>query len=392
MKSERSPGGITANESQEGQNMVTHRTPHHGTRTAKGVTLIELMVVLAIFSIVMAGLYSAYSAQMKVGVKEYKLAESEMEFQIGKMVLGRDLFMAGYGIADDYSSVTPSFTPRVAEATDGNPDTLTMVGTALGRESRATQAWSYTMVTGPTLTTHFYPFSFPTVSFLNSQENLWQDDRIVYMNVTSRKLLGLGAGTNSVTGKSWLFQYPPQGTDPTPGPLDTGVVAYGLQAASAGSFADFPYYIVDYRLGTTGSLSSCAPGSQNLLRSENNRIGSPNPGQPLFSCVLDFQVVFGIDTTEDGLIDCWDNGGQTEAQGYLVEVLRQRVKQIKVYILVQQGKKDPAYTASGPIRVGDATLNACGGGGVGRDVTLLATQSNYRWRVIALSVVPRNLR
>jgi prepilin-type N-terminal cleavage/methylation domain-containing protein len=385
-----SRGGISARALQEGQNMMKSRASDPGTQTSRGVTIIELMVVLTIFSIVMAGLYSAYSVQMKVGVKEYKLAESEMEFQIGKMVLERDLAMAGYGIAADYSSSTPTFAPRVAAASNGNPDTLTIVGTALGRESRTTQAWSYSMIASANTKTDFYPYSAPSSTLQNSLEKLKTNDAVVYMNATTRKILATSAA-NDITGKTWLFPFPPSGTPARPDPLEKGIVAYGIQSQPTGAYADFPYYTVEYKIGGS-ALSSCGPGSVNLLRAENRMDPPTDAGQPLFSCVLDFQVAFGIDKTEDGLIDCWDNGGQTEAQGYTIDVLRKRVKQIKVYVLVQQGKLDADFTSLSPIRVGDATLNACGGGGVGREVNLLANQMHYRWRVIALSVVPRNMR
>lgn len=377
----------------EGQNMVNCRTPNTGLRTPKGVTLIELMVVLTIFSIVMAGLYSAHSAQMKAGVKEYRLAESEMEFQIGKMVLERDLAMAGYGIADNYSAVTTSFNPRVADATDGNPDTLTLVGTALGRESRATQAWSYTMIDSAATASNYYPYSSPTTTLNDVRENLRTNDLVVYMNPTTKTLLALSSGSNSITGKSWLFPFPPSGMNPRPDPLQMGIVAYGLHTQPTGtaSYAGYPYYTVNYSVGGS-SLSYCAPNALNLMRSENRQNPPTDPGQPLFNCVLDFEVAFGIDKTEDGLIDCWDNGGVTEAAGYSVDVLRTRLKQIKVYILLQQGKIDPTFTSPDTIRVGDASLTSCTGTGVGRTVTLTASQKNYRWKVLALSVTPRNIR
>jgi type IV pilus assembly protein PilW len=378
---------------QEEQNMIDVSMIKSELRTLRGVTLIELLIVLTIFSVVMAGLYSSYSVQMKAGVKEYRLAESEMEFQIGKMVLERDLAMAGYGIADDYSAVTTSFTPRVAAATDADPDTLTITGTALGRESRATQAWSYTMITSASTTANYYPFSSPTSTFQDARENLRSNDVIIYMNPTTRTLLALPSGVKSETGRSWLFPFPQNGSNPCPDPLDLGVIAYGLQTKPTGTatYAGDPYYTVEYSLGGTPP-SYCAPGSHNLLRSEDRQTPGTDPGQPLFNCVLDFQVAFGIDKTEDGLIDCWDNGGITEAAGYTVDVLRTRLKQIKVYILVQQGKMDPNFISPDTIRVGDLGLTSCNFTGVGRTVTLTAAQKNYRWKVLALSVAPRNIR
>jgi prepilin-type N-terminal cleavage/methylation domain-containing protein len=374
--------------------MITLRTSNTGPQAVRGVTLIELMVVLTIFSIVMAGLYSAYSVQMKVGVKEYQLAESEMEFQIGKMVLQRDMAMAGYGILDDYSAATPTaFTPRVVAATDGNPDTLTMVGTALGRDSRATQAWSYTMILNPAVLTDFFPFSAPSPSFQNVQEDLRAGDFVIYMNPTTRTLLARPAGEeNGTTARTWLFPFPPSGANPRPDPLAEGVVAFGIQSLPAATFAGTPYYTVDYTLDGP-PLNSCAPGSWNLRRAENRNVPATSAPQPLFNCVLDFQVAFGVDSLlDDQLIDCWDNGGQTFVAGYPASVVRKRVRQVKAYILVQQGKRDTSYTAPVDIRVGDAGLTSCIGTGVGRTVTLTAAQRQYRWRVLALSVVPRNIR
>jgi prepilin-type N-terminal cleavage/methylation domain-containing protein len=380
----------------EEQTMIDNKIIRSELRTHRGVTIIELLVVLSIFSVVMAGLYSSYSVQMKAGVREYRLAESEMEFQIGKMVLERDLAMAGYGIADDYSALATSFTPTVAAATNANPDTLTITGTALGRESRAAQAWSYTMIDSAATTSNYYPFATPASTFQDARENLRPNDVIIYMNPTTRTLLASSLGANPITNRSWLFPFPQNGAPSRPDPLEMGVVAYGLQTQPTGTapYADTPYYTVKYSLGGTPP-SYCEPTTQNLLRSEDRQNPAIDQGQPIFNCVLDFQVAFGIDTTEDGLIDCWDNGGQTEAAGYPVAVLRTRLKQIKVYILVQQGKMDLNYTSPASITVGDGSLNACplgSVGGVGRIFPITAALKHYHWKVLALSVTPRNIR
>ncbi len=50
----------------------------------RGFTLVELVVVLGIFSIVMAAIYVGYSVQLRQGVTEYRLSSSEMELQIAK--------------------------------------------------------------------------------------------------------------------------------------------------------------------------------------------------------------------------------------------------------------------------------------------------------------------
>ena len=79
--------------------------------------------------------------------------------------------------------------------------------------------------------------------------------------------------------------------------------------------------------------------------------------------------------------------------------LNKRLKQIRAYILVQEGSRDPNYTYSNPdpayastpnkIRVGALDLV---GGPVGDDYTLSNEQRYYRWRVVSFIITPRNIR
>ena len=54
-------------------------------------------------------------------------------------------------------------------------------------------------------------------------------------------------------------------------------------------------------------------------------------------------------------------------------------------MLVQSGNQDTEMTLSpATIRVGDTLA--------GQDITLTAAQRQYRWRLVTVSVTPRNLR
>jgi len=357
-----------------------------------GVTLIELLIVLVIFTVVMAGLYAAYSVLLRQGVQQYRLAESAMELQIAKSVLERDIAMAGFGIADDYGGL---FTPKTVSATDGTPDTLTLLGTALGTKNRASQAWSWVSAPPPTDTSHYNN----NAPWPDGRENLRTGDWIIYIEANTKRLL-TASGPNSKTERTWLFPYPGSGSSPHPDPLEPGAVVFGLQSGTTDSAekATQPFYAVQYNWGGSNP-SLCDPETRSLLRAVSRKNPAPAGGYPLLTCVLGFQVAFGLDVNEDGLIDCWDNGG-TEAANYPNETLRTRLKQVRAYILVQTGKRDRAYTYANQanpgnpetIRVGDSLLTACGGGGVGEDITLSDEQRRYRWRVIAVSVMPRNVR
>lgn len=387
----------------------------------RGFTLVELLIVLAIFGIMIAGIYSAYTVQMHEGVREYRLAQTDMETQIAKSVIERDLAMAGYGLpypleVKDYCgkdsagsavavTTCPSkyncnslnhCVPVAATASDGGTgsDVLRLSGTAIGMATRATQAWAY--VTNANVLREW----------ADSREKLKADnaaghDRILYVNPLTGVML-TAAAADTITGKTWLFRYDGSsagyGTTNPPANITTGDLVYGLyykDLTSAEPTADLPYYSVSYSVGGT-PLATCAPGTANLLRGESraNIFPSGTELQPLLNCVLDFQVALGLDANVDGAIDCWDDGGAVLSGNSDVRAAaREQLKQVRVYALVQQGGRDRDYShVPSTIRVGDSLLTKCGGGGVGRDVTLTADQLRYRWKVVTVSVAPRNVR
>jgi prepilin-type N-terminal cleavage/methylation domain-containing protein len=338
----------------------------------KGITLVELLIALTIFSVVMAGVYSLYINQVKHSTKEYKLAEHEMEFGIAKNIFERDIMMAGYGIADNYGSLPHDPIPIAASDAPSQAtfDSIRLRGTAVGIFSRTSQGWSYITDNGP-------PVTFQTWS--DSRENIVAGDRVIYMHPATREIL--------TEGLTAIFTFPASPSGP-----DKGTLVYGIHSDSAA----LPYIVAEYVVGGTPPLF-CASGAKNLLRAESRNSDPPLPGnrEPVLNCVLDFQVAFGLDSgfEEDGLIDLWDNGG-TQAAAYDRRTLKKRLKQVRIYVLVQAGNRDPGYTYSNPdnlanpntVRVGDSAL------GTGRDVVLTPEQRKYPWKVIAVNVTPRNLR
>ncbi len=335
----------------------------HSAKSQRGFSVIELLVTLAIFSVLMAAVATSFPVQVRHGLREYRVAESEVELGIAKNIMERDIASAGYGLADDYGAT--GFAPRSAAAAAGS---LTLTGTALGLNSRASQHWTYARDVAPLFRV-----------WGDSREDLIAAERVTLQEPNTKQII--------TQGGQWLFRYNGSGANlvvnagganwaaPT-----MGTVAYGVDAA-----ATQPFATVTYQLGAGVVPASCAPGTSFLDRTET-WTGAGGTTIPLLACVLSMRIAFGLDSNEDGTLDIWDNAGATAA-GYTRAELAKRLKQVRVYVLTQIGNADRMYTyPSATVRVGDAAL------GTGADVTLTATQQQYRWRVVSIDMAPRNVR
>ena len=328
--------------------------------SCKGATFVELLIALAIFTVVMTAVFSAYITLTRYSTDEYRLAESGMETELAKNIIERDIMMAGYGLADDYGEA--SLCPRPVQVAGKGPDyNLLLRGTAIGILSKSSQGWSYIKSVNPT----------QIEQWDDERENISYGDRVIYIDPATREILTIESTA--------VFKYPK-----SPYSLERGAIVYGLHSNNA----DLPYYTIEYSLGGTPP-SVCAPGTRNLLRAESKDYDPPVSGQPIMNCVRDFQIAFGLDTkNEDGVIDMWD---PSSADTYETKMLRKIIKQIRVYILVQNGNYDPYYTYSNPDPAMSPDIIHVGDSVAGKYITLTERQRNYRWKVISIYVTPRNL-
>lgn len=365
-----------------------------------GVGLVEILITLSIFSILMATVYSAFVAQTRQATTEYRLAEAEMELGIAKNILERDLALAGYGLADDYDFDNDGdqdfTTTKVATVTNSStaPDVLKMRGTGLGLASRSTQAWTY--ISAVSGTPRFQPWNDPRENFRRGVPDTSRDT-VILLEPRTKKLI--------VQGTNWHFRFDGYssnlvtaassggGTGTTLASPQVGTVVYGLQRMNVPAGqpqAAQPYYTVQYSLSSTGLPAGCADGTFNLLRDESTASDDPSANAPaatpILSCVLDFQVACGLDTDENGDVNLVDNGcTQVTGGTYTPTMVKRRLKQIRLYVLVQYGKRDDGYTyPESSVLVGES--------GAGRTVDLTTAQLKYRWKLLKISGTLRNAR
>ena len=153
-----------------------------------------------------------------------------------------------------------------------------------------------------------------------------------------------------------------------------------------------PFNRVDYYVKRIGAKmpATCAPNTGVLYRSvvrQSN--GGQSAGVPLLDCVADMQVVYGLDSSASGFV----NQHRSEPLASAAE-LRDQLKEVRVYILAQEGKRDRLYSyPSSTIDVGESFDNGTTITGRTFDLEELIGEDyiHYRWKVYTIVVRPKNL-
>ena len=124
-----------------------------------------------------------------------------------------------------------------------------------------------------------------------------------------------------------------------------------------------PFNRADYYVqGPPSSLipSRCAPNTGVLVKSivsqSDGSMGSP---LPLLDCVADLKVIFRLDTDKDGVIDYNTDvlNDKSTAAPLTAQQIRTQVKEIRIYILAQEGQMDNSFSYPSPtITVGEFGL------------------------------------
>lgn len=167
-----------------------------------------------------------------------------------------------------------------------------------------------------------------------------------------------------------------------------------------------PFNRADFLIKTVNVPKRCAPKTGVLEKGVVKHADGGLLPLPLLDCVADFQVVFGVDITTpdpDGTMDCYTNDFSKLATtlGFVddAESTRDRIKEVRVYVLAHEGKYDATYTfrpaVPNTIRVGEPSMADCGGGTLGRDFDLTTIGSDwthYRWKVYPITTRPSNLK
>jgi prepilin-type N-terminal cleavage/methylation domain-containing protein len=417
---------------------------HYGK---KGFTLVEMIIVMAMFMLVIMAASSSFNVLLTQMTKLTKTEESNIEGVVGLEMLRHDLQQAGFGLpdaymddappnyveasiapADDYNDA-PSGLPKavvaannllagveVADAVDGvtyellaGTDYLALKGTTLGMNETA-QKWTY------------MPFNTVPHLWADAHLNLEENNKVV---VIRRRFVGekeVKMQMIYTDPDNYSTDFNPAGLDPAFKPTLPEEVFY-IYGIHPGGNLSMPFNRSDYFVARPDVSDRmplyCAPNTGILYKARVTHDETASTGyasgalqpMPLLDCVADMQVVFGWDLDGDTNIDTWSTptsapagGGafadyNTSLAGLLStelsatlgspDLLHNRLKVIKIYLLAQVGRRDPSYqrpTAS--IMVGNPADDSIT---VSKSYTLTAAMRSYRWKVYQLVVRPQNL-
>ncbi|GAB6162440.1 hypothetical protein JCM12298_15990 [Desulfothermus naphthae] len=305
-----------------------------------GFTLIELLVVLAVLSLVLAAVLQSYINILKSYKNQSSISKSNIDKLITFELIRRDIENCGFGLDINNSPISY------------NGSLLVLRSTLLLRNS-ATKCFGYIDPSS---------IKFFTIEASDITSSNCNDTSFCYV------ALDLDYNLNSTCYNITL------------NPANGVYLLFGLLDST--SSINRPYNEIQYSLSNSHVLTTCAPGTFELTRKEILANGNSSGAQPIFDCVKDFKVAFGLDTNGDGAIDQWT----TTLPGTPSDI-RTQVKEINVIILYHEGRRDLDFNYS----QGTIYLNATSSLVLGQ-FTPTGDELHYRWKVAKITITPMNFR
>jgi prepilin-type N-terminal cleavage/methylation domain-containing protein len=382
----------------------------------KGFTLTELIIVALLLGLVITAASSVFLNIYKNARQQGALSESN-ENVMGLQILRRDIEGAGYGLpwAVEIDGVSPTGNDwgqlsnylEAASAASTVDPALFNDADAGGANDRAPRAILSGNDIGLNLSAGAGGSDYLVIKSVNvgrnatcerwtlldtantvrdwgsAAENLVNTDRVVVIAP------GVSNARYLVTSAAAFFTTFNPATRAAFAPTGGTSVAHLVYGVDPNTNLRMPFNRADYFISNANVPKRCAPNTGVLVKGIVKHADGGLLTYPLFDCVADFQVVYRIDTNDDGIIDSTVSANinalaDTNSNGIRdAEEIRKQLKEVRVYILTHEGQKDSSYTHS-------PTTVTVGEYGMGRDFNIGAN-INYRWKVYRLIIKPLNL-
>ncbi len=364
-----------------------------GYKGQRGFSLTELIIAIAISSIVIMMSSDVFTIILTQSRQQAKVVNSEMESIVGLRMLRYDIEHAGYGLPWEFSSAiayqeavsapasnyndsgSATGIPRAIISGNGaglnGSDHLVIKSTAAGTSETA-QMWTY-IVQGSNPRVWGSPDPDPKL-------DLVAGDRVIVIKPKTDE----NTQNQLITGAAFFTQYNPVFPAAFSPQTESGrFIIYGVDPDTD---LRMPFNRVDYYISRpAGMAPSCAPNTGILYKATVSHSDGQLNETPVIDCVADMQIIFRRDTNGDGVPDA-QTGDITALSA---QQIREGIKEVRVYVLAQEGQRDPNYRHTpSVITVGEF--------GLGSNFNLAATigtgWQNYRWKVYTLVVKPKQLQ
>lgn len=394
-------------------------------RDSRGFTLVEVLVAMGIFLIIMLITANSFNSIAKHAAQQSKSAETLQESIVGLEVLRADLKQAGFGLPWTVTGISGSAYKEAQTATTDYPaagfwpattppgsaaNWVTSFNDAPSSAPRAVQSADtafnvgsdghgskYLVIKSMLVGNDPAAKKWTNVAYANGGRSVrqWGDasrdlvatDRVIVVKnsltttpATQQLMVsGTGAFSTTFSNFSTLTQNHIDG--------DTYEV-YGVDSVDLSA----PFNRADYYVMTpaSGMPAECSPRTGVLYKAILNHTSGSFRQIPLLDCVADLQVVFGVDTSlsATGIV----NDHATDMSGKSAEDIRNQVREIRVYLLSHEGKKDRGYTyPSRYVTVGESFGGVLRGRVFDLQSQIGGDWQNYRWKVHTIVVRPKNL-
>jgi type IV pilus assembly protein PilW len=327
-------------------------------RLNRGVGLIEVMISIIIAMLLVLVIYQVY--EISEGQKRTITggSDAQQNASYGLYALGRDLAMAGNGIASAAASLDGCALLRPipvlieAGADAGDPDTITVLYG--GSSSLSTPVPFMQNSTAGTYLVRS-PVCFSPNDVIAAVEG---------NKCTVSTIDAAGVSVDAGSGFATITLTPVAGDlGATYAAATASVVNLG-QAAAMGRVA--------YTVDTTGRV----------LRTQN-QLPTAGPVNPVINDVVNLKAQYGLDTDNDGAIDAWqeakDDWSAANLPAKPLATLRQ-IRAVRIAIVTRSAQYEKDTVTPGPLLMLDDTVS----------MDLGADDQHYRYKVLETVVPLRN--
>ncbi|MGA1846942.1 PulJ/GspJ family protein [Deferribacter abyssi] len=308
----------------------------------KGLTLIELLIVLFLLAIILSAVYITFTTLLSDYRRETRSTEAELEKVVGLDIIRLDITHGGYGISDNE-------TEKVFECVNVGCSEF-VIRSTFNVTNIDTQSWIFVNTADNTVV------GLPKSSL-----------KYVYIDTDKKLLKDKASWANRPTaGKYIAF------------PLQDNATGCSVQTCTK----------ITYSLSNFNLPNTCNPNTYKLLRAVNN-----SNGVPIIDCVADFTVRFDYDNNSDGKINLNEELLRySDISGDDAVTFRKKLKRVRVFLLLQDGGFDRNFDFQGPIVNGKIDVDndgSCDNNEV--CLQLPNDYQHYRWKTVEYTIKPMDL-